>query len=57
MDFFTHALLPYLLGKSAQLKKEYVTAFVLGRIAPDIDVFILWVNSVYPTFFLLTHRE
>jgi inner membrane protein len=56
MDLFTHALMPYLLGKSARLKKEDVTAFVLGGIAPDIDVFILWVNSVYPTFFLLTHR-
>jgi inner membrane protein len=56
MDFFTHALMPYLFGKSARLKKEDVTAFVLGGIAPDIDVFILWVNSVYPTFFLLTHR-
>jgi inner membrane protein len=56
MDLFTHALMPYLLGKSARLKKEDVTAFILGGIAPDIDVFILWVNSVYPTFFLLTHR-
>ena len=56
MDFFTHALLPYLLGKSTRLKKEDVTAFVLGGIAPDIDVFILWVNSIYPTFFLITHR-
>ena len=56
MDFFTHALLPYLLGNSSRLKKEDLTALVIGGIAPDIDVFILWINSIYPTFFLITHR-
>ncbi len=56
MDLFSHALLPYLLGNSSRLKKEDVTAFVLGGIAPDIDIFIIWINFVYPTFFLITHR-
>jgi inner membrane protein len=56
MDFFSHALLPYLLGKSFKRNKEEVTAFVLGGIALDIDVLILWINFVYPTFFLITHR-
>ena len=56
MDFFSHALLPYLLGNSSRLKKEDLTAFVVGGIAPDIDVFIIWVNLVYPNFFLITHR-
>ncbi len=56
MDFFSHALLPYLLGNFLKRKKQHVTAFVLGGIAPDIDVFIMWINFVYPTFFLVTHR-
>ncbi len=56
MDLFSHALLPYLLAKSFKLKNEKVTAFVLGGIAPDIDVLIIWINFVYPTFFLITHR-
>ena len=56
MDLFSHALLPYLLGTSLKQKKEDVTAFVLGGIAPDIDVLIMWINFVYPTNFLITHR-
>lgn len=56
MDVFTHALLPYLLGKISKVKKEYVAALVLGGIAPDFDFLILWINSVYPNFFLTTHR-
>ncbi len=56
MDIFSHALLPYLLGKSFKRNREEVTAFVLGGIAPDADIFIMWINLVYPTFFLITHR-
>ena len=56
MDLFTHALLPYLMAKSLKRKNEETTAFVLGGIAPDIDILIMWINFVYPTFFLITHR-
>ncbi|MDO8726657.1 MAG: metal-dependent hydrolase [Candidatus Methanoperedens sp.] len=56
MDIFSHALLPYLIGTSFKQKKEDITAFVLGGIAPDIDILIMWINFVYPTFFLITHR-
>lgn len=56
MDIFSHALLPYLLGRSFKRNKEELTAFVLGGIAPDFDIFLMWVNFVYPTFFLITHR-
>lgn len=56
MDIFSHALLPYLLGKLFKKSKEDITAFVLGGIAPDFDIFILWINYVYPNFFLTTHR-
>lgn len=56
MDIFSHALLPYLLGKLFKKSKEDITALVLGGIAPDFDIFILWINYVYPNFFLTTHR-
>lgn len=56
MDLFSHALLPYLLGSFFKRRKEEVTAFVLGGIAPDFDVFILGINYLYPTFFLIAHR-
>ncbi len=56
MDLFSHALLPYLLGDFFKRKKEEITALVIGGIAPDFDILILWVNSVYPNFFLTTHR-
>jgi len=56
MDLFSHALLPYLLGSFFKRRKEEVTALFLGGIAPDFDVFILWINYLYPTFFLITHR-
>lgn len=56
MDFISHALLPYLLGTFFKRNKEEVTALVLGGVAPDFDVFILWIQYLYPTFFLITHR-
>lgn len=56
MDLFSHALLPYLLGHLFKRRKEEITALVLGGIAPDFDVLILWINYLYPTFFLITHR-
>ena len=56
MDLFSHALLPYLLGNFFKRNKKEITAFVLGGIAPDFDVFLVWINSFYPTFFLIVHR-
>jgi len=56
MDLFTHALFPYLLGNYFKKKKEEITAFVIGGIAPDVDIFLLLIQYLYPTFFLITHR-
>ena len=56
MDFFTHALLPYLLASSLGLKKRMVAALVLGGVAPDLDVFFSWAGSVLPAQVLLVHR-
>jgi inner membrane protein len=56
MDFFFHALLPYFLGSYFKLERKLLAALVLGGIAPDLDAFISWVSSVYPTTVLLVHR-
>jgi len=56
MDFFSHALLPYLLGSYIGLEKRLLAALVLGGIAPDLDVLISWINNIYPTSLLLVHR-
>jgi len=56
MDLFSHALFPYLLGNYFKKGKEEITAFVIGGIAPDSDIFLLWIQYLYPTFFLITHR-
>lgn len=56
MDLFTHALFPYLLGNYFKKRKGQITALVIGGIAPDVDIFLLWIQFLYPTFFLITHR-
>ena len=56
MDFFTHALLPYLLASYLAWEKRWVAALVLGGIAPDLDVFLSWAGSILPTHLLLVHR-
>lgn len=56
MDLFSHALLPFLLGSFLRLEKRLLAALVLGGIAPDLDFFMGWINSIYPTTFLLVHR-
>ena len=56
MDFFSHALLAYILGSFLRLEKKLLAALVLGGIAPDLDFLIAWINNVYPTTFLLVHR-
>lgn len=41
MDFFSHALLPYLLGRFLRLRRDYLAALVLGGIAPDLDTLVV----------------
>jgi inner membrane protein len=56
MDFLTHALLPYLLGSFLHIEKKRLSALVLGGMAPDLDVLVSWIGSLYPTSLLLVHR-
>jgi len=56
MDFFSHALLPYLFGSFLGLKRKHLAALVLGGIAPDLDTLVVWINYIYPTSQLIVHR-
>ena len=56
MDLFSHALLPYLLGSFLRMNKRLLAAFVLGGIAPDLDLLVVWLNDIYPTSLLIVHR-
>lgn len=56
MDIFSHALLPYLLSSFFRMNKKLIAAFVLGGIAPDLDLLVVWINYFYPTTLLIVHR-
>jgi inner membrane protein len=56
MDHFTHDLLPYLVGSILRLNKRDLTVLVLGWIAPDFDVLLVWISYFYPNYLLITHR-
>jgi inner membrane protein len=57
MDLITHAVLPYLLGSSIRMDKKLLAAFIIGAVAPDLDVFIVWLSMIFPyPNLLLVHR-
>jgi inner membrane protein len=57
MDVISHALLPYLLGSSFKMDRKLLAAFVIGGVAPDLDVFIIWLAIIFPSpDLLLVHR-
>jgi inner membrane protein len=57
MDVISHAVLPYLLGSSFKMDRKLLAAFVIGGVAPDLDVFIIWIALIFPSpDLLLVHR-
>lgn len=57
MDIISHAVLPYLLGSYFKMDRKLLAAFVIGGIAPDLDVFIIWSALIFPSpDLLLVHR-
>ena len=57
MDVISHAVLPYLLGSSFKMDRKLLAAFVIGGVAPDLDVFIIWLALIFPSpDLLLVHR-
>jgi inner membrane protein len=57
MDVISHAVLPYLLGSSFMMDRKLLAAFVIGGVAPDLDVLIIWLALIFPSpDLLLVHR-
>ena len=57
MDIISHAVLPYLLGSFFRMDRKLLAAFVIGGVAPDLDVFIIWLALIFPSpDLLLVHR-
>jgi membrane-bound metal-dependent hydrolase YbcI (DUF457 family) len=56
MDFITHALLLYLLGRFLGLDRRLLAALVLGGISPDLDFWLSWPGSLLSPDLLLVHR-
>lgn len=57
MDIISHAVLPYLLGRFLRMDRTLLAAFVIGGVAPDLDVIIIWLAQIFPSpDLLLVHR-
>jgi inner membrane protein len=57
MDVISHAVLSYLLGSFFKMDRKLLAAFVIGGVAPDLDVFIIWLAQFFPSpDLLLVHR-
>lgn len=56
MDTFTHGLVPFLAGKVLGRSRTECAALLLGGLAPDFDVFIMWIPLFFQTSVPFTHR-
>lgn len=56
MDSFTHGLFPFLAGKFFRRSKAECTALLLGGLAPDFDVFLMWIPLFFDTTLPFNHR-
>lgn len=56
MDFITHALLLYLMGRFLGLDRRLLAALVLGGISPDLDFWLSWPGRLLSPDLLLVHR-
>ncbi|MHA2245765.1 MAG: metal-dependent hydrolase [Candidatus Hodarchaeales archaeon] len=56
MDIFLHIVVNTAVANQFNRDENSQRAFVLGGIAPDMDVLITWVPIVIPQLFILQHR-
>lgn len=56
MDSFTHGLFPFLAGKFFRRSRAECAALLLGGLAPDFDVFLMWITLFFDTTLPITHR-
>ncbi len=56
MDIFLHIVVNVAVANQLSQDENSQRAFVLGGIAPDMDVFIAWIPILIPQLFFLQHR-
>ena len=56
MDFFTHLVIGIVLGRLFSKDSNKQKAIALGSILPDFDIFLAWIPSISPNFYILSHR-
>jgi inner membrane protein len=56
MDFFTHIIVSVVIANQLSNDNDSQRAFIIGGIAPDLDVLIFWLPAVIPQLYILQHR-
>jgi len=56
MDFFTHIVVSVAIANQLTQDEDSQRAFIIGGLAPDIDVLIFWLPVLIPQLFVLQHR-
>lgn len=56
MDIFLHIVVNAAVAHQLSQDENSQRAFVLGGIAPDMDVFLAWIPIIIPQLFILQHR-
>ncbi|MFX0207055.1 MAG: metal-dependent hydrolase [Candidatus Hodarchaeota archaeon] len=56
MDFFTHIVVSVALTNQLSQDEDSQRAFIIGGIAPDLDVLVFWIPVVIPQLYILQHR-
>jgi len=56
MDTFTHGLFPFLAGKFFKRSRQECAALLVGGLAPDLDVFLMWIPMFFDTTLPFNHR-
>ncbi|MFX0185714.1 MAG: metal-dependent hydrolase [Candidatus Hodarchaeota archaeon] len=56
MDFFTHIVVSVTIANLLSQDEASQRAFIIGGIAPDLDVLISWLPILIPQLYFLQHR-
>ena len=55
MDFFTHIIVSVAIANTLSQDEDSHRAFIIGGIAPDVDILVSWLSVLIPQLFFL-HR-
>ena len=56
MDFFTHIIVSVAIANTLSQDEDSHRAFIIGGIAPDVDILVSWLSVLIPQLFILQHR-